>query len=310
MSVARVIFGILATLFVASSTARAAVRSVQVANLTSPVFLTHAGDRRLFVVELGGRIRIVDPARGGVLPVPFLDIDDKVSSGGERGLFSMAFHPDRNGFFYVYYTDNTGAVAIERYRVSANPDVADPSSGQRMLTVPHPFDNHNGGQLQIGPGDGHLYVGAGRRWRAGRRDLPGPDPGQPAGQDVAAGCPPEPEPGAVLRHPRRQSVHRRGRSRQPGARRDLGAGPAQPLAVLVRPGHPRPVHCRRGAGPDRGDRRAAGVGPGRGQPRLEGDGGDPLLQQQRLPGGHARCNAAGLDPAGGTSSATTAATAR
>ena len=125
------------------------------------VFLTHNGDRRLFVVELGGRIRIVDPTRGGVLPTAFLDIDDKVSSGGERGLFSMAFYPDRNGFFYLYYTDNTGAVAIERYRVSANPDVADPNSGQRMLTVPHPADNHNGGQLQIGPGDGYLYAALG-----------------------------------------------------------------------------------------------------------------------------------------------------
>jgi glucose/arabinose dehydrogenase len=161
MSVARAIFGILATVFVASSSAQAAVRSVQVANLSSPVFLTHAGDRRLFVVELGGSIRIVDPARGGLLPAAFLNIDDKVSSGGERGLFSMAFHPDRNGFFYVYYTDNTGAVVIERYRVSANPDVADPSSGQRLLTVPHPFDNHNGGQLQIGPGDGYLYAALG-----------------------------------------------------------------------------------------------------------------------------------------------------
>jgi glucose/arabinose dehydrogenase len=145
----------------APTTAQAAVRSVPVATLSSPVFLTHNNDRRLFVVELGGRIRIVDPARGGLLPTPFLDIDEKVSSGGERGLFSMAFHPDRNGFFYVYYTDNTGAVVIERYLVSANPDVADAASGRRLLAVPHPADNHNGGQLQIGPGDGYLYAALG-----------------------------------------------------------------------------------------------------------------------------------------------------
>jgi glucose/arabinose dehydrogenase len=153
--------GLLISGSVMPSRSQAAVRSVSVATLSAPMFLTHNGDGRLFVVERAGRIRIVDPTRGGLLPAPFLDIDSKVSSGGERGLFSMAFHPDRNGFFYVYYTDTTGAVAIERYRVSANPDLADASSGQRMITVAHPADNHNGGQLQIGPGDGYLYAALG-----------------------------------------------------------------------------------------------------------------------------------------------------
>ena len=44
---------------------------------------------RLFVVEQDGRIRVI---RGGeVLPAPFLDLTDSVSSGGERGLLSVAF---------------------------------------------------------------------------------------------------------------------------------------------------------------------------------------------------------------------------
>ena len=81
--------------------------------LSAPLFLTHAGDGsgRLFVVEQGGRVRIV---RGGrILRRPFLDISGRVNAGGERGLLSLAFAPDyrRSGRFYVYYTGAGGRPA-------------------------------------------------------------------------------------------------------------------------------------------------------------------------------------------------------
>src|SRR5919109_713902 len=47
---------------------------------------------RLYVVEREGRIRVLE--RGQVLEEPFLDIADRVTSGGEQGLLSVAFHPD------------------------------------------------------------------------------------------------------------------------------------------------------------------------------------------------------------------------
>ncbi|HEX5724858.1 MAG TPA: PQQ-dependent sugar dehydrogenase [Longimicrobiaceae bacterium] len=129
--------------------------------LASPVFVTApAGDPRLFVVEQPGRIRIV---RGGaLLPTPFLDLTAKVSSGGERGLLSVAFHPRyaQNGFFYVNYTGQGGHTRVERYRVGANPDQADPASAQLVLFVEQPYSNHNGGLVMFGP-DGKLYVGMG-----------------------------------------------------------------------------------------------------------------------------------------------------
>src|SRR6478735_8131514 len=60
--------------------------------LDTPVYLTApSGDSRLFVVEQPGRIRIVE--NGKLLPKPFLDIKSKVGYGGERGLLSVAFHP-------------------------------------------------------------------------------------------------------------------------------------------------------------------------------------------------------------------------
>ena len=140
----------------------AGIQLIQVASgLSSPVFFTApAGDSRNFIVEQEGRIRIL---KGGtVLPTPFLDISDRLSSGGERGLLSMAFHPDyaRNGYFYVNYTDNNGDTRIERYRVGASPDVADPASARLLLRVDQPYSNHNGGLVMFGP-DGMLYIGMG-----------------------------------------------------------------------------------------------------------------------------------------------------
>jgi hypothetical protein len=130
--------------------------------------ISHAGDARLFIVQLPGIIRIV--SGNTVLPTPFLDISSRVTFGGERGLFSVAFHPDypTTPYFFVNYTsvEDAGAgialgdTVVARYQVSANPDVADAGSGVRLLHIPQPYENHNGGQLQFGPDD-YLYIGMG-----------------------------------------------------------------------------------------------------------------------------------------------------
>jgi glucose/arabinose dehydrogenase len=127
------------------------------------VAVTHAGDgsSRLFLTRQTGEILILEG--GAVLPTPFLDISGLVSCCGERGLLSVAFHPDyaENGFFYVDYTDLAGDTVVARYSVSASdPDRADPASGRVILTQDQPFANHNGGQLQFGP-DGRLFIALG-----------------------------------------------------------------------------------------------------------------------------------------------------
>jgi len=127
----------------------------------SPVYLTSPpGDARLFVVEQAGRIRVV---RNGIAAAqPFLDISERVRSGGEQGLLSMAFHPDyaRNGFFFVNFTDRQGDTRVERFRVGTSPDVAEGSSSRLLFTVDQPYSNHNGGHILFGA-DGMLYVGTG-----------------------------------------------------------------------------------------------------------------------------------------------------
>jgi glucose/arabinose dehydrogenase len=132
--------------------------------LSSPVFVTSPpGDTtRLFVVEQGGLVVVL--RRDTLLPTPFLDIGPHISAGGERGLLSIAFHPQyaTNRRFYVYFTNLVGDLRIVRYNVSlTDPNIADSLSGDTVLAVPHPGQaNHNGGQLQFGP-DGMLYAGLG-----------------------------------------------------------------------------------------------------------------------------------------------------
>ena len=131
--------------------------------LSAPVFLTQPlDDGRMFVVEQAGRIRLI---KDGVLQTtPFLDITSRVLSGGERGLLSVAFHPQyaTNHFFYVYFTTQpNGDIRIERFTTTSNPDVADPASTKLIITAPHSqFSNHNGGLVTFGP-DGMLYAALG-----------------------------------------------------------------------------------------------------------------------------------------------------
>jgi glucose/arabinose dehydrogenase len=137
--------------------------------LSAPVFLTQPlNDGRIFVVEQAGRIRVI---RNGVLQTtPFLDISSRVLSGGERGLLSVAFHPQyaTNHFFYVYFTTQTnGDIRIERFTTTSNPEVADPTTSKLIITAPHStYANHNGGLLAFGL-DGMLYAGLGDGGGAG-----------------------------------------------------------------------------------------------------------------------------------------------
>jgi glucose/arabinose dehydrogenase len=147
-------------------TAMPFVARAVVSGLSRPVFAcAPAGDLgRLFIVEQGGRIRILDlTATPPTLnPAPFLQIGG-LSTGNEQGLLGLAFHPNyaANGVFFVNYNDAAGEIVIARYAVAAAaPNEADPASARVVLKAPQPFANHNGGWLGFGP-DGFLYVALG-----------------------------------------------------------------------------------------------------------------------------------------------------
>ena len=142
----------------------------------------------------------------------------KVKSGGEQGLLSVAFDPGyaTNHFFYVDYTDLNGDTRVVRYR--SNGTAAVLSSAKQLLFVKDFASNHNGGQLQFGP-DGRLYWGNGD----------GGDRGDPKnnGQNLT-------RPFAKI-----ESID----PARPAS--SVAAGrvrPAEPLALLLRLRHRRPLH--------------------------------------------------------------------
>ncbi|HEY8416659.1 MAG TPA: PQQ-dependent sugar dehydrogenase, partial [Limnochordales bacterium] len=135
-----------------------------------PVHIAHApGDaRHLWIVEQGGTVKVYDLESRSLRSTPFLSIADQVSAGGERGLLSIAFHPDfaTNGRFFVNYTDRAGNTQIVEYRVGRDRLVADPATARHLLQIDQPAPNHNGGTMVFGP-DGYLYIGTGDGGRAG-----------------------------------------------------------------------------------------------------------------------------------------------
>ena len=114
--------------------------------------------RRLYVVEQGGTVRVVE--RGRVRPGNFLDIRDRTEGGGEQGLLGLAFDPGyaKNRFLYVNYTDRSGDTRVVRYRTNGRRAL--PGTARQLLRVDQPYSNHNGGDVVFGP-DGFLYVGLG-----------------------------------------------------------------------------------------------------------------------------------------------------
>ena len=135
--------------------------------LSSPLYLTHAkdGSRRVFVVQQRGIIKVVQP--GSNTATDFMNLSSKVSSSGsERGLLGLAFHPQfaTNSFFFVNYTrQSDGATIIARYKAINNNSVGDTNSEVILLTIAQPFSNHNGGMIEFRNDNGtnNLYIGMG-----------------------------------------------------------------------------------------------------------------------------------------------------
>jgi glucose/arabinose dehydrogenase len=100
---------------------------------------------------------------GRLVREPFLDIADRISAGGERGLLGLAFAPTfaADGRFFVNYTDRDGNTVVSEFRApDPAADRADPDSERVLLRIDQPFANHNGGALATGP-DGLLWIATG-----------------------------------------------------------------------------------------------------------------------------------------------------
>ncbi len=133
-----------------------------VSGLTQPIGVTNAGDgtNRLFVVQQNGIVRVVSNNR--LVSGVFLDIRSVTggfSTGGERGLLGLAFHPDfaSNRRLFVNYTNGGGHTVIAEFTANAARTAVSLASRRVLDSFTQPFSNHNGGQLAFGP-DAFLYV--------------------------------------------------------------------------------------------------------------------------------------------------------
>ena len=130
--------------------------------LSNALAIVNAGDGsgRLFVAEQGGRIRVIRDGR--LEPTPFLDVSGEITSGGERGLLGVAFHPrfPADPRVFVDYTDTNGDTHVSSFVVAPSGDRLDPGSESQVLFVKQPFPNHNGGALVFDP-QGMLLVSLG-----------------------------------------------------------------------------------------------------------------------------------------------------
>lgn len=152
-------------------------------SLGGVVDIKSTNDGRMFLVRQAGNVRIANPD-GSLVAGDFINISTILSTGSERGLLGLAFHPDfeNNGYFYLNYTGFGGHTRIARYQVSStNPNQADPSSAYILMTINQDFANHNGGHLAFGP-DGYLYIGMGDGGSGGDPNDRAQDPTQLLGK--------------------------------------------------------------------------------------------------------------------------------
>jgi glucose/arabinose dehydrogenase len=162
-----------------SASAAPPFRLVQIARAKNPTYIAQPkGDPRLFIVEQGGRILVL--RNGRIQARPFLDLHGKLTSGGEQGLLSVAFHPQfaSNGRLFVDFTDEQGDTRIWEYHARPGAPTVDGGPPRELMHIAQPYPNHNGGQLQFGP-DGDLYIGMGDGGSADDPQRRGQDLGTP-----------------------------------------------------------------------------------------------------------------------------------
>ena len=133
-------------------------------SFANPVAILQApnDNSRWFVVEQGGFVRMFANNQMVATVQTFIDIDARVTSGGETGLLGMAFHPNfpQDPRVFLSYTALNLVSRISEFTSNDGGATLDPASERILITIGQPESNHNGGNIAFGP-DGYLYIGMG-----------------------------------------------------------------------------------------------------------------------------------------------------
>jgi glucose/arabinose dehydrogenase len=147
-----------------SSPTPAPVALQRLGDFSSPIWVGPApGDREhLYLAEKTGRV--LQLSAEGTQARVVLDLSPLISTGNEQGLLSIAFDPGfaTNARMYVDYTDRAGTTKVVAYTVADGKA----TFARELLSVPHPYVNHNGG-LVLFDRTGMLLVGLGDGGSAG-----------------------------------------------------------------------------------------------------------------------------------------------
>ncbi len=122
-----------------------------------------------YIADQAGQIHVL--TADGRRPDPLLDVTDRmVDLGGyeERGLLGIALHPDfaSNRRLFVRYSGSdrpsgfSHTFVLAEFEVSDDGTAVESGSERRLLEIPEPQSNHNGGPIVFGP-EKFLYVGVG-----------------------------------------------------------------------------------------------------------------------------------------------------
>lgn len=126
--------------------------------LEQPTDLRFLPDGRALATEQRGRVVLLGEGN----PQTVLDLRAQTSCCFERGLLSLALHPDfpANGLLYLYGSNRVGDTVLSRVTLAPRTLEAEPGSYTVLWTVAQPDPTHNGGQLQFDAA-GDLYLSTG-----------------------------------------------------------------------------------------------------------------------------------------------------